>query len=215
MGLERESWAHLSDVPVYSVGPATTRALKAIPLVSPLSVFGEHTGNGENLASFILEHYAEWYQDRSAKPPLLFVVGEQRRDIIPKMLMDDNLPSERKIKVDEIVVYGTGVMESFEDDFAKELKEVGGFASKWVVVFSPTGCESMLRALNVLDETTRRAKPKAGDRKTFVATIGPTTRDYLKGTFNFEADVCASKPSPGGVWDGITDFILRSKSNSA
>ncbi len=215
MGSDRESWARLSDVPVYSVGPATTRALKAIPLVPPLAVFGEHTGNGENLASFILEHYAEWYHDRSAKPPLLFVVGEQRRDIIPKMLMDDNLPSERKIKVDEIVVYGTGVMESFEEDFAKKLNEVEGSTSQWVVVFSPTGCESMLRALNMLDETTRRAQPKADSRKTFVATIGPTTRDYLKGTFDFEADVCASKPSPGGVWDGITTFILHPKGNSA
>ena len=214
MGLERESWAHLSDVPVYSVGPATTRALKAIPLVPSLAVFGEHTGNGENLASFILEHYAEWYQDRSAKPALLFVVGEQRRDIIPKMLMDDNLPSERKIKVDEIVVYGTGVMESFENDFARELRDVEGSASKWAVVFSPTGCESMLRALSMLDETTRKAKSKANDRKTFVATIGPTTRDYLKRTFDFEADVCASKPSPGGVWDEITNFILQPQGHS-
>ncbi len=168
-----------------------------------MTVLGEHTGNGENLAQFILEDYGERYHDRPAKPPLLFLVGEQRRDIIPKTLTDENLPPEKRIPVDEVVVYGTGVMESFGQDFAARLRETADSASRWVVVFSPTGCESMLRTLDMLDET-GKARPKQEARNIFIATIGPTTRDFLRTKFGLEPDACAKKPSPEGVWEAIT-----------
>ena len=64
-------------------------------------------GNGEALAHYMLDHYGQWYRDRKVKPPLLFLVGEQRRDIIPKTLMDPALADDRRIQVDELVVYGT------------------------------------------------------------------------------------------------------------
>ncbi|KAK3384760.1 tetrapyrrole biosynthesis, uroporphyrinogen III synthase [Podospora didyma] len=207
-----EGWPHLQDVPVYSVGPATTRALKAIPQLPPLRVFGEHTGNGESLAQFILEHYGEWYQDRVCKPPMLFLVGDQRRDIIPRVLMGADLSPERKIQVDEIVVYGTGEMASFQDEFEQLLHKTKDQPMRWVVVFSPSGCDSMLSVLGLLDETNGKARPKPLRRSTFIATIGPTTRDYLLQKFGFEPDVCAEQPSPGGVRQGITRFSkLRSE----
>lgn len=200
-------WPYLHDVPVYSVGPATTRALKAVPQHPPLQVFGEHTGNGDNLAHFILDHYATWYHGRPAGlPSLLFLVGEQRRDIIPKTLMDDRLPPEKRIQVGEIVVYGSGVMPSFAQDFARRLQETQHRDMVWVVVFSPTGCDQMLKGLGMLDESTGKAKPKDPNRTRFIATIGPTTRNYLKRTFDFDADVCAEKPSPEGVLEAITQF---------
>ncbi|KUI58213.1 Uroporphyrinogen-III synthase [Cytospora mali] len=204
-------WPHLQEVPVYSVGPATTRALKAVPQDPPLQVFGEHTGNGDSLAQFILEHYGEWYKDRTEeKPALLFLVGEQRRDIIPKTLMDNKLPSDRRIEVQETVVYGTGLMESFEDDFRKCLQETQNREMVWIVVFSPTGCDAMLRGLGMIDEATGKAKPKDATRTRFIATIGPTTRNYLKRTFDLEPDVCAEKPSPEGVLEAIKQFVSRS-----
>ncbi|KAI0098865.1 uroporphyrinogen-III synthase [Nemania sp. FL0031] len=202
-----ESWPHLQDVPIYSVGPATTRALKAIPQSPPLRIYGEHTGNGEALAQYILEHYGEYYRDRPTKPPLLFLVGEQRRDIIPKTLMDPALPAETRIEVTETVVYGTGVMESFPRDFAEILSSTRDRSTRWVIVFSPTGCDSMLEGLGfILDEQTSKATRRPGERTTRIATIGPTTRDYLMKTFEFEPDVCATKPSPEGVWEAITRF---------
>ncbi|KAI0150595.1 uroporphyrinogen-III synthase [Xylariaceae sp. FL1272] len=201
-----QRWPHLQDVPIYSVGPATTRALKAIPQSPPLQIFGEHTGNGDALAKYILEHYGEWYQDRPTKPPLLFLVGEQRRDIIPKTLMDNNLPTNKRIEVVETVVYGTGEMESFPEDFAKTLESTADRSRRWVVVFSPTGCDSMLRGLGLLDESNGKAKNAGRLRSTYIATIGPTTRDFLKRAFGFEPDVCAEKPSPEGVLQGITNF---------
>ena len=44
-------------------------------------------------------------------------------------------------------------------------------------------------------------------RSTYVATIGPTTRDFLRNCFGYEPDVCAEKPSPEGVEMGIRAFL--------
>ncbi|KAI0121670.1 uroporphyrinogen-III synthase [Xylariales sp. AK1849] len=203
-----DRWPHLQEIPLYSVGPATTRALKAIPQTPHLQIFGGHTGNGDALARYILEHYGEWYADRPTKPPLLFLVGEQRRDIIPKTLMNPQLPPERRIQVTEVVVYGTGVMESFAKDFEDVLQETRESSKmRWVVVFSPTGCDSMLRGLGLLDEGTGKVGRISEDRRTFIATIGPTTKNYLRRTFDYAPDVCSEKPSPEGVWEGITGFM--------
>lgn len=210
MAANSKNWPYLQNVPVYSVGPATTRALKAVPQNPPLRVFGEHTGNGDNLAQFILGHYGTWYSHRTQeKPALLFLVGEQRRDTIPKTLMDPKLPKERRIEVEEIVVYGTGVMESFSEDFRKCLQHTQDRKMVWIVVFSPTGCDAMLKGLDMLDESTGKAKPRDPSRTRFIATIGPTTRNYLRRTFDFEPDVCSEKPSPEGVLDGIKQFISQ------
>lgn len=165
-----------------------------------LQVFGEHTGVGDKLAPFILEHYGEWYKDQEVKPPLLFLVGEKRRDIIPKVL------TRAGWRVDEVVIYGTGELESFYDDFARHLAETADRPIRWVVVFSPSGCDSMLRALDFLDASTGRAKPKQAGRNTLIATIGPTTRDHLIQKFGFEPDVCAEQPTPEGIWRGISNY---------
>ncbi|KAJ4412024.1 hypothetical protein N0V82_008903 [Gnomoniopsis sp. IMI 355080] len=206
---QKAEWPYLQNVPVYSVGPATTRALTAVPQDPPLRVFGEHTGNGDSLAHFILDHYGTWYDERNVKPSLLFLVGEQRRDIIPKTLMDKQLPQNRRIQVDEIVVYGTEVMDSFPQDFKLCLDTIRENRMTWIVVFSPTGCDAMLKGLGMLDETTGKARPKDPARTRFVATIGPTTRNYLQRTFQFEPDVCAEKPSPEGVLEGIKQFVSQ------
>lgn len=185
--------------------------MSAIPQTPPLQIHGEHTGNGDALAKYILEHYGDIYASRAQKPALLFLVGEQRRDIIPKSLMSPDLPDCKRIPVTETVVYGTGVMPSFLDDFRQVLEDTTQCRTRWVVVFSPTGCASMFQGLGWLDEQTGHAKPGLRDGKgdVFIATIGPTTRDYLKKTFNFETDVCAERPSPEGVWDGIADFMRK------
>ncbi|KAL1844117.1 hypothetical protein VTJ49DRAFT_4969 [Mycothermus thermophilus] len=199
-GEESDKWPFLQDVPVYSVGPATTRALKAVPQVPPLQVFGEHTGIGDKLAPFILEHYGEWYKDRDVKPPLLFLVGEKRRDVIPRVLTGAGL------KVDEVVIYGTGELQSFAQDFHRRLEETADRPRRWVVVFSPSGCDSMLKVLGLIDEATGKAKLKQPDRTTLIATIGPTTRDHLVQTLGYEPEVCAEQPTPEGVWRGILRF---------
>ncbi|KAG9228498.1 tetrapyrrole biosynthesis, uroporphyrinogen III synthase [Amylocarpus encephaloides] len=207
-GKDEIDWTCLCDVPIYTVGPATSRALKSLSQERPLNIFGAECGNGEALAHYMLHHYGEWYKDRPIKPSLLFLVGEQRRDIIPKTLMCPDLPANQRIQVDELVVYGTGVMGSFEEDFKVILNETKWMEYRWVVVFSPTGCEAMLRVLGWLDPETCKARTR-GDGKIFVITIGPTTRDYLRNTFGVEPDVCAAKPSPEGLEDGILNYMSQ------
>jgi uroporphyrinogen-III synthase len=159
----------------------------------------------------MLAHYRTMHPAAPRLPPVLFCVGETRRDIIPTTLMADALPEDERIAVTEVEVYGTGVMGSFERDFAQRLRETGDEGARWVVVFSPTGCEAALRALGVLDLETGRARAGAREGRgkvgTYVATIGPTTRDYLRETFGFEPDVCAECPSPEGVGEAIGRFM--------
>ncbi|KAI7133538.1 hypothetical protein KC352_g30875 [Hortaea werneckii] len=113
----------------------------------------------------------------------------------------------------EVVVYETGEMATFEEDFTNLLHEAktAQVTEQWIVVFSPQGCEAMLSALGWLDE--RSGKYNAGRRevmlgpiKTRVATIGPTTKEFLEQNFGFVPDVCAEKPSPEGVGEAIMAF---------
>jgi uroporphyrinogen-III synthase len=145
---------------------------------------------------------------RLKKRPLLFLVGEQRRDVIPKTLMDERLGEER-IEVQEVEVYKTGVMGGFEGSFRERLSQCKA-ETIVVVVFSPTGCRAMLNVLGDLDEdgkTWRGFRSAYGGGKCVVVTIGPTTRDYLWNEFKFEADVCAEKPSPEGISGGVNTLL--------
>ncbi|KAK5158483.1 uroporphyrinogen-III synthase [Recurvomyces mirabilis] len=203
------------DMPLYVVGRATARGVRALGL--PCPVIGEETGNGEALAQFILEHRRTLSSDVTRLDgrtlPLLFLVGEQRRDIIPSTLQSEDLHAAERTPVSELVVYETGEASMFEEEFSKLLLEAKrkGVKTQWVVVFSPQGCEAMLNALGWLEETSgkygrARREIISGPMKSYVATIGPTTRDFLMQEFGFEPDVCAATPSPEGVSQGIMDF---------
>ncbi|KAI9788326.1 MAG: hypothetical protein M1835_002340 [Candelina submexicana] len=194
--------------PLYTVGPATSRALASISSLPPDCIYGTDTGNGGNLAQFILIHYNSLPSSQTQpKLPLLFLVGEQRRDIIPKTVTSEALPEAQRIRVDELIVYETGVMESFEADFIASLKANEYAPVQWVVVFSPTGCKTMLRYLHLPNRAMSEQRKGSEEKETFIATIGPTTRDYLIKELAFEPDVCASKPSPEGVGQAIADFM--------
>ncbi|KAI9676861.1 MAG: hypothetical protein M1817_006700 [Caeruleum heppii] len=130
-----------TELPLYVVGPATYRALLApFPFssastnpINPDQIHGSHTGNGAALADFIKSHYptlstshyvAKGESTRKRLKPLLFLVGEQRRDIIPKTLMAPELPEEARIGVDELVVYETGLLPSFGEDIKQVLQDL-------------------------------------------------------------------------------------------
>ncbi|MCJ1239741.1 hypothetical protein MMC14_007739 [Varicellaria rhodocarpa] len=200
-------------LPFYTVGLATSRALNSLrdAYLPSCSVVGKETGNGENLARYILRHHPRSLSS-SEHPllPLLFLVGEQRRDIIPKTLTSPTLPSTSRIPVSELVVYETQVMASFAEEFVTTLRATSSAATRWVVVFSPAGCESMLRVLGWLDEGTGKTNLETG-KNVFVASIGPTTREYLEREFGFRVDVCAETPSPEGVGEGIRRFMMEKK----
>lgn len=154
--------------------------------------------------------------------PLLFLVGEQRRDIIPRILQNDPTPDNERIEVHESVLYETRVMGSFEVDFRTAVRgfldvrdEGDAGHTLWVVVFSPTGCDAMFRVLGF--EATTEERRSGEDRfpglppgkEVFVATIGPTTGDHLRMKYRFEPDVVADRPSPEGLGRGIEEFMAE------
>ncbi|KAF2724371.1 tetrapyrrole biosynthesis, uroporphyrinogen III synthase [Polychaeton citri CBS 116435] len=203
------------DMPIYVVGPATAKGVRALDL--PCPIVGEETGNGEALAKLILDHQKALPGDvthlNGRKLPLLALVGEQRRDIIPKTLQSEEVPAADRIQVIEAVVYETGESATFEEIFTELLRAAkkAKVKEQWVIVFSPQGCEAMLSALGWLDEKTGRFNDGrreivSGPMKSRVVTIGPTTRDYLIANFGFQPDVCAEKPSPEGVGSGIASY---------
>jgi uroporphyrinogen-III synthase len=198
-----------ANMPLYVVGPATARGLRALNLQCP--IVGEDSGNGENLAAVILEHYNQWVKERKRKLPLLFLVGEQRRDIIPKTLQSDSLGADR-IQVDELTVYETTEMASFRNAFSTTFTSniKTGISLQWVVVFSPTGCKAMLDSLGFLQSNGSKVVNRSEDpHKILIATIGPTTRDFLVREFGFHPDVCAPKPSPEGVGAAIEESMHK------
>ena len=208
-----------SGVRLYVVGPATERALRAVVRDAGWAgcgiYGGEEAGSGEVLARIMLggEGGEGAYEVREGaggrKKAVLFLVGEKRRDIIPRMLMDPELPVEERVQVDEMELYRTGELEEFEFHFTQTLARINTGTVGWIVVFSPTAGEGMLRGLGWLDKTSGRVKHCVGDpgRRTFVACIGPTTKDYLAQEFGFEPDVVARKPSPQGIKEGIENFM--------
>ncbi|EZF28989.1 hypothetical protein H109_06078 [Trichophyton interdigitale MR816] len=246
VGIENHTITLSHSLSFYSVGPATYRSLKSLcEVYFPHSrVIGEEAGTGEKLSGLILAHYNGLRRNTSdenessggirKKLPLLFLVGEQHRDIIPKTLMSPSLDEEERIGVVTMVVYETGVMESFGQDFVAALEKEEQ-ASKanisagkmsphkqliWVVVFSPSGCKVMLQHLGLLEEDqpgehTSSVQPPGKNRTSSrwprfdcrIATIGPTTRDHLVSNFAVQPDVCAEKPSPDGLWEGIEPII--------
>lgn len=197
-------------LPLYVVGTATANAVRAIGL--RCAVLGEDTGSGDVLADFILNDYHS-YTHEGRPRPLLFLVGEQRRDIIPRKLQSEELPEQRRIKVIEKTVYEIAERDAFAGDLDSILDKSRTTQSLWIVVFSPTGCEAMLRGLGWLDDNGRYDERLSLShwQQVRVATIGPTTFDYLKERFGFQAHVCAEKPSPDGVGRGIISYIAAKR----
>lgn len=254
----------LTPFPIYVVGPATERALTTLTSQSAAmqqspfsrlnpSVYGAHTGNGANLAAYILRHYEQLQREhyftyfeaprlpfipllgmssqnygrkrlekddaRLKKKPLLFLVGEVRRDVIPKTLA----AVEDRIEVEEVEVYATQVMSAFERDFegtCRRLDEEDRDCVRVVVVFSPQGSDVMLKGIGYLDENGRATemaknrwwhdgRGERGQARWVVVTIGPTTRDYLRDKFGVEPDASAEKPSPEGLRRVIEEFLRQ------
>ncbi|KAL6721402.1 uroporphyrinogen-III synthase [Lecanora helva] len=204
----------------YTVGPATERALIGVRerCLPRCRIFGgERAGSGEVLGRIMLGRVGGDEEGRYGRrvgdgrlKAALFLTGEKRRDVLPRMLMDEGLGEMERVQVDEMLVYETSELEEFGFGFGKVLRDTENEARiRWVVVFSPTAGRGMLAELGWLDEGTGRVRDgfEKGGRRTFVCCIGPTTRQYLETEFGFQADVVADKPSPQGVQDGIERYM--------
>ncbi|KAL8928586.1 MAG: hypothetical protein Q9208_001820 [Pyrenodesmia sp. 3 TL-2023] len=215
---------HLT-IPLYAVGPATALSLNHIKesfLPKCRISGGEDAGTGEILAEVILKDYNDSYTESTAdgstekasgrvKKPLLFLTGAKHRDIIPVTLT--TAPSKQRIDVQEMIVYASNEAPNFASNLTAALRASAAAPFRWFVVFSPTGVDQLLSALGRLrDKSIISIGPESSKpvfRHTFIASIGPTTRDFMKKKLGFEVDVCAEKPSPEGVRGGIEDYMRK------
>ena len=217
------------NIPIYAVGPATTKAIKAVCAQHlpgcESGVLGEEAGTGEALAHIIMKDYNNLWneqrrcvdkdkdQEKEKKKPLLFLTGAKHRDIIPRLLSSPSLPPTDRIEVQEMVIYTTTSLPNFPTSLKATLdateQEMHLSGARWIVVFSATGGEDILRALGWLNEETGQAHGswKEEERKTFVASIGPTTRDWMRESFGREPPGRSRPPSAEGAQAGAEAFM--------
>lgn len=113
-------------VPFFAVGPATSSALRTVPLAPwlrpRLVMGGEATGTGETLARYVIRHFStpsilDQNSDlRSAEqaPPLLYLVGDKNASTIPDMLSQASPPTG-PIPYEELQVYETAPDPHFNE----------------------------------------------------------------------------------------------------
>jgi uroporphyrinogen-III synthase len=190
-----EQLRQLRGMTVYTVGPATARALIKLRFST---IVGADTGNGGALANLLIQTFqrdgslATNGTNESAelpRPPLLFLAGDKRRDIIPKRLAADN------IRLEELIIYETTVASTFDEELDRVLEDETDGDIEWIVFFSPSGAEVALEKL------------KRSNRKIKIATIGPTTEEYLRKEWSLIPDMVSAKPEPISMVRGILEHI--------
>ncbi|QLQ79527.1 hypothetical protein HG537_0C01740 [Torulaspora globosa] len=163
---------------VYAVGPATEEFLTRIGFKNVKG--GKNAGTGSILADLIVQDLLEQDQEAARHPELLSLVGEIRRDIIPKKL------SSQGFRVKEVVTYQTVDLDDNLERFQKVVSP-----HSWVVLFSPQGTEDILSDLK-----------KHPDTKIKIASIGPTTEKFLNDK-GIQPQVVSPKPDSISLLNAI------------
>lgn len=113
-------------VPFFAVGPATSSALRTVPLAPwlrpRLVMGGEATGTGETLARYVIRHFSSpSILDQSSDlrpaeraPPLLYLVGDKNASTIPDMLSAASPPTG-PVPYEELQVYETSPDSHFAE----------------------------------------------------------------------------------------------------
>ncbi|CUS20338.1 LAQU0S01e04390g1_1 [Lachancea quebecensis] len=161
---------------VYTVGPATASFLERCGFKNVRG--GIDAGNGDILADLIISELKEEKGlDLLHLPDVLLLVGETRRDIIPKKLTSAGISSR------ELVTYQT---KTLNDNFRRF--EQCYDPNSWVVFFSPQGAGEIVEYLQKSPVN--------------IACIGPTTEKSLfKQGLN--PTVVSQKPEPYSLLESL------------
>lgn len=135
--LKQQVLAKLRATPVFSVGAATSRELLPLGVVCR----GDDAGSAEVLSEYL--HQGGVLPADCKEKPMMFLCGDKRRDTLPDSFRSRRLPLE------ELVVYQTCAVESFE--FPAECK-----VPDWIVFFSPSGLK-VVKDLSLPWESIRKA----------------------------------------------------------
>lgn len=171
-----EQWKKKTN---FSVGKATGD--HAISVLN-LDTHGTDSGNSENLCELIIKMYSH------VEKPLLFPCSSIRKDTIPTVLSEKNIPLE------EVVCYETIPNEHLENFWQRLISEEG--LPNILVFFSPSGVQSCVDIV--------KGSYKKLNLPKFIA-IGPSTQEALS-----EAGILckvAERPSPESVMNVIKDMV--------
>lgn len=158
---------------IFAVGPRTADELRAIGFDAE----GEECGSAADLARHIVQCDFE--------RPLLFLCGSRRRDDLPSIL------TEAGMSLEELCVYETHTKDRLELPPAWQ-----GRAPDWVVFFSPSGLETVVKDGSI-DLTAVK-----------VCAIGPTTAEALRAA-GLRVDAVAKVPTPEGLVSAIVSAASK------
>ncbi|ORY86312.1 hypothetical protein BCR37DRAFT_341890, partial [Protomyces lactucae-debilis] len=178
--LSTEDKQRLLAQEVYTVGPATHRAIANLGFSQ---ILGSESGNGDALADFILARS----QQADVSKPLLFLVGDKRRDIITRRMESAARPLQ------ELIVYKTIENADFPQAFANAIKAIQCAQQSLtsLVFFSPAGAHVALAHLKDNHDVTR------------IACIGPTTERYLVDEWACQNVIVAAKPDAPHLFEAL------------
>lgn len=187
--LDAEHKSLLLNKVIYTVGPATAEYLQQSGFKNIRG--GKEAGNGNILADIIISDLQHSTEDFLLKNhgPILFFVGQIRKDIILKKL------SKSDISIREVVVYDT---KELQDNVIRFQECVKNSVTNYVVVFSPQGMNEIVDYL----------KDQPNSSKFRIASIGPTTKKYLeeKGLSNV---IVSPKPDAVSLLNEIEMHPLK------
>ncbi|KZP27996.1 tetrapyrrole biosynthesis, uroporphyrinogen III synthase [Athelia psychrophila] len=195
-----ESPGDWSSIPFYVVGAATHKVLSSIP--GPRIIRGgAQTGTSERLARFILDDLP---RDTRTKPILLYLTGDKNRDTLPNIL------AEGGVEIQPLKVYETRGSSTFAEDLKGAIEHIHPEAPHWIVFFAPSAAEFVTPILrcffslpSLVPLAPEEAISQAKLRKAELATIGPTTRDFLLNTLSLRVAATALKPNSESLVDAI------------
>jgi len=227
---------HWSTVPFYVVGEATATALLSIRSIvgkypgyapSEENVRGAgSTGTSEKLARLIIHDLSSAPRD-SAQRRLFYLTGDKNRDTLPRML------EEGGVHAVPVQVYETHGSSTFGADLEEALTGKGrveeGKAERmlekvlhptsspthsvparcWVVYFAPSEAEfttPVLRKHFTLSSSNDSAALAGEKPAARIASIGPTTGDFLRNNLGLRVDVVSQKPNPASLAEAIVKF---------
>lgn len=171
----------------YTVGPATAQVLGENGFVDVRG--GSRAGNGLKLSDLIIEDLCDEGVDLDSKNKecIVFFTGVIRKDIIPVKLRQNG------VAIKEVVIYKTEPKVGIINHFMLCCNE----HVDWIVFFSPQGTEE------IVDHIVKTSP------QTFIATIGPTTEEYLLSK-GIRPHVVAAKPTSASLYEGITEWMEKS-----
>ncbi|KAF9528794.1 tetrapyrrole biosynthesis, uroporphyrinogen III synthase [Crepidotus variabilis] len=196
--------ADWSQIPFYVVGETTASSLRDIfdafgPY--PVDIRGQHSGNAENLASFIL---GDLKSEGSVK--LLYLTGDKNRDTITRILSDSS------IELQLLQVYETKTSSSFRSNLKRTMEaSPGEKIFWWIVFFAPSAAVSVSPILQEYfafkhnNSSVDRVATEEDKIFAKICAIGPTSKVALQDDLGLMVDAVASKPTPDNVVTAVTD----------